>query len=87
MLQNGPAEARYGNQGDINVKEHLMSRLEDEYEIECIGVDRSHWNREIGMSLYYRSFTKDRSSLLVLNCQAVIFSRTWQLMTSSKHLP
>ncbi|OWZ55230.1 DNA mismatch repair protein MSH4 [Cryptococcus neoformans 125.91] len=54
MLQNGPAEARYGNQGDINVKEHLMSRLEDEYEIECIGVDRSHWNREIG-----RDFLED----------------------------
>lgn len=31
-----------------------MSRLEDEYEIECIGVDRSHWNRETG-----RDFVED----------------------------
>lgn len=46
MLKSGAAEASYGDQRDINVKEHLMSRLEDEYEIECIGVDRSHWNRE-----------------------------------------
>lgn len=51
MLKSGAAEASYGDQRDINVKEHLMSRLEDEYEIECIGVDRSHWNRETGMSL------------------------------------
>lgn len=56
MLQSGPAEVRHGNQRDMNVKEHLMNRLEDEYEIECIGVDRSHWNRETGMSLYYYSF-------------------------------
>lgn len=56
MLQSGPAEVRHGNQRDLNVKEHLMNRLEDEYEIECIGVDRSHWNRETGMSLYYYSF-------------------------------
>lgn len=56
MLQSGPAEVRHGNQRDMNVKKHLMNRLEDEYEIECIGVDRSHWDRETGMSLYYYSF-------------------------------
>lgn len=54
MLQIGPAEVRHGNQRDMNVKEHLMNRLEDEYEIECIGVDRSHWNRETG-----RDFVED----------------------------
>lgn len=54
MLKSGAAEASYGDQRDINVKEHLMSRLEDEYEIECIGVDRSHWNRETG-----RDFVED----------------------------
>ncbi|KAL0255469.1 hypothetical protein I308_100273 [Cryptococcus tetragattii IND107] len=54
MLQSGPAEVRRGNQRDMNVKEHLMNRLEDEYEIECIGVDRSHWNRETG-----RDFVED----------------------------
>ncbi|KIR80910.1 DNA mismatch repair protein MSH4 [Cryptococcus gattii E566] len=54
MLQSGPAEVRHGNQRDMNVKEHLMNRLEDEYEIECIGVDRSHWNRETG-----RDFVED----------------------------
>ncbi|KIR24636.1 hypothetical protein I309_06535 [Cryptococcus deuterogattii LA55] len=49
MLQSGPAEVRHGNQRDMNVKKRLMNRLEDEYEIECIGVDRSHWDRETGL--------------------------------------
>lgn len=44
MLKSGVVEVSYGDQRDINVKEYFMSRLEDEYEIECIGVDCSYWN-------------------------------------------